>query len=209
MTGSSKIFAVYGTGLSRVVNVSSCLLISSFDVRCLMGNSRHQMHSRKDAREPGQLRPISCVPHILSRADGSTRYSSGGTSVLAGVYGPRDICIKNEKFDSSTLQVEFHHLSNQHEKNELRLYEGLLRTSLEQIIMAALYPRSLILVVIQVLCDDGSVLSTSINASILALIDAGIPIKCMLGAVTCGIMLDNSIYVDLSREEEVYVSCPC
>jgi exosome complex component RRP46 len=173
-----------------------------------MDNPYHQMCTRKDARDPDQLRPISCESHILSRADGSARYSSGETRVLAGVYGPREIRTKNEKFDSSTLQVEFHYPSNQHEKNGLRLYEGLLRASLEQIIMTALYPRSLILVIIQVLYDDGSVLSTSVNASILALMDAGIPIKSMLGAVTCGIMSDNSIYVDLSREEEVHVSTP-
>lgn len=46
---------------------------------------------------------------------------------------------------------------------------------------AALHPRTSIQVVLQVLQDDGALLSASLNATCAALLDAGIPMATMFG----------------------------
>jgi exosome complex component RRP46 len=160
---------------------------------------------RTDRRLPNQLRPMKCEPHVLSRADGSARYSCDKTAVLAAVYGPREIRMKNEQLDRTTVQTEFHHTMHHYEASKLRQYEVILRESLEKVIITAMYPRSLILIVLQVLQDDGSIFSVSFNAAVVALMDAGIPIKGLIGAVTCGMIANDIFYLDLTREEEEQV----
>lgn len=49
-----------------------------------------------------------------------------------------------------------------------------------------LYPHSTILISLQILSQDGSLLAACINASTLALIDAGIPMKDYICACTAG-----------------------
>ncbi len=54
---------------------------------------------RSDNRTaPNQLRAMSAECSLLSRADGSVRYSQGKTSLLVAVYGPLQVrCLS--KFD--------------------------------------------------------------------------------------------------------------
>ena len=49
---------------------------------------------RDDGRTSGQLRAPSCVLSELARPDGSARFSLGGTTVLAAVYGPGDVDLR-------------------------------------------------------------------------------------------------------------------
>jgi exosome complex component RRP46 len=63
----------------------------------------------------------------------------------------------------------------------------------------SLHPRTLISIIIQVLHDDGALLSASINAASLALIDAGIPLNSSPVSVSCalteaGLQLDPTLY---------------
>jgi exosome complex component RRP46 len=54
----------------------------------------------------------------------------------------------------------------------------------------------MIRITFQVLADDGSLISTAINAMILALVDAGIPMKSTASAVTCMINKSGVILLD-------------
>lgn len=56
---------------------------------------------------------------------------------------------------------------------------------LSHAIIRTMYPRTLISVTIQVLCNDGSLLSVAINAAIIALIDAGVALKSLVTSATC------------------------
>jgi 3' exoribonuclease family, domain 1 len=51
--------------------------------------------------------------------------------------------------------------------------ELFLRRTLEQAVLLTHYPRMLISVIVQVLSDDGGVLSTAINGAAVALLNAG------------------------------------
>lgn len=80
----------------------------------------------------------------------------------------------------------------------------LLQKALSASILLHLYPKSKISVTVMVLADDGGRLEAAINASTLALIDAGIPLKDMVCACSAGRWNaggSDEIVVDLNRKE--------
>ena len=80
----------------------------------------------------------------------------------------------------------------------------LLKKALSASILLHLYPKSKISVTVMVLADDGGRLEAAINASTLALIDAGIPLKDMVCACSAGRWNaggSDEIVVDLNRRE--------
>lgn len=67
--------------------------------------------------------------------------------------------------------------------------------------MTHLYPRSEIFINVQVLSADGGILPTAINATSLALIDAGISMLDYITSVSIGLHLTQPL-LDLSQPEE-------
>ena len=151
-------------------------------------------NSRIDGRTSTQLRPLACEQGILNRADGSARFMQGDTSVLAAVYGPgQPKSAKKERLDRAVLEV----LVKPHNRLSSTFTfcarcsllcltfslplepwdstcQQIVRGALEPLIVLSQHPRTVISVVLQVVGDHGSVLSALINASVLALMDAGI-----------------------------------
>ncbi len=58
-----------------------------------------------------------------------------------------------------------------------------IRRTLEQTMITKLYPRTQVTVNLHVLAQDGGVLAACVNASILALIDAGIAVYDYVSAI--------------------------
>lgn len=85
---------------------------------------------------------------------------------------------------------------------------------MESALLLHLYPKSKIQIVVWILADDGGRLCAAINATTLALVDAGIPMKDLVCSCSAGGNGD-SILVDLNRREEssqggqasVYLPC--
>lgn len=74
---------------------------------------------------------------------------------------------------------------------------------MEAALLLHLYPKSKIEIVVWVLADDGGRLCAAINATTLALIDAGIPMKDLVCACSAGGSGgDDDVLVDLNRREE-------
>ncbi|CAM9285289.1 unnamed protein product [Choristocarpus tenellus] len=141
--------------------------------------------SRRDGRSMNQVRPLATEQGLLNRADGSARFAQGNTSTLAAVYGPAPAKFAFlEKSDRATVDVTF--------RQEKGLGSGLeaewgmfLRRSLEEVILLTHYPRTVISIVIQVIVDDGAVLSTALNAATMALLNAGVEMTAIALSVTC------------------------
>ncbi|KAF8437345.1 ribosomal protein S5 domain 2-type protein [Terfezia claveryi] len=74
--------------------------------------------------------------------------------------------------------------------------QSALQRTFASVILTHLFPRSEIMITIHILSQDGSVLATCINATTLALIDAGIPLYDYVTACTAG---SSSTY--MSNEE--------
>lgn len=177
--------------------------------------------NRPDGRTgAGSLRPLSAEVSCLNRADGSSKFSSGSSQILAAVYGPASPRIPSkERSDKAMIGVVFKfgtkaniasdNTSNAHPSygaNEREL-ERFIGDALMHCIAVDQYPRTVIEVVIQVLKADGSLVSNSLNGALLALMDAGIQMKSLSIATTClvpinGDIINNPIRFDPTAEEE-------
>ncbi|KAI9478135.1 MAG: ribosomal protein S5 domain 2-type protein [Benjaminiella poitrasii] len=160
------------------------------------------MVNRPDQRTDNtQIRAFSASQNILNRADGSSKFEFGSTSVICSVSGPMDIQLRDEKLDEATVDIVVRPAKGVPATRE-KLMENMLRTAFEPIILAGMMPRTLVQIVVQILKDDGSVMAAAINAITLALLDAGIPMKQLAGAIT--LMIDqktNELVLDPTLAE--------
>ena len=64
---------------------------------------------------------------------------------------------------------------------------SLLRQTLVPCLVLTAHPRKVLTVAVHVLADDGGAAAAAVNAALLALADAGMPLRCLAGAVTLGL----------------------
>ncbi|KAI3354033.1 hypothetical protein L3Q82_018591, partial [Scortum barcoo] len=123
------------------------------------------------------------------------------TSVLAGVYGPAEVKVSKEIYDRATLEVLVQPKVGLPGVRE-RSQEQCVRETCEASLLLTLHPRSSLTLILQVLHDDGSLLSCSLNAACMALMDAGLPMSCLFCGVTCAIDTDGQIITDPTAAQE-------
>ena len=167
--------------------------------------------SRKDGRTPSQLRPLAYEQSLLHRADGSIRYSQGNTSLIVAVYGPALASHREEQWDKAALVFSFDSTSTTPSASSLSpaalCYH--LQSTFTPIVLLSLHPRHRISVHVQLLSDDGAVLAAAVNATMIALMDAGVQCREMIAAVELRVKQhgagkeDNkaTVLLDPSREE--------
>ncbi|KAK2912984.1 exosome complex component RRP46 [Channa argus] len=147
------------------------------------------------------LREFGCEQSLLSRPDGSASFIQGDTSVLAAVYGPAEVKVSKEIYDRATLEVLIQPKVGLPSVRE-RSQEQCLRESCEASLLLSLHPRSSLTLILQVLHDDGALLSSFLNAACMALMDAGLPMSCLFCGVTCAIDADGCIITDPTAAQE-------
>lgn len=164
---------------------------------------------RLDGRRPRETRQMRCQMSVLPNADGSALFEAGNTKVLAAVYGPREAPIRSRSLhDRMLVQCEFSMASfstgerRRRTKGDRKSVEiGLvIKQALETAMITELLPRSQVDVNIQVLQADGGVRAAAINAAVLAIADAGIPLRDTMAACAAG-FLDNTPLLDLNYLE--------
>ncbi|KAJ9168271.1 hypothetical protein P3X46_019818 [Hevea brasiliensis] len=156
---------------------------------------------RADGRTPNQLRPLACSRNILHRAHGSASWSQGDTKVLAAVYGPKAGTKKNENPEKACIEVIWKPKTGQIGKLE-KEYEMILKRTLQSICILTINPNTTTSVIVQVVHDDGALLTCAINAACAALVDAGIPIKHLAVAICCCLAEDGYVILDPTKLEE-------
>ncbi|KPP70130.1 hypothetical protein Z043_111064 [Scleropages formosus] len=83
-----------------------------------------------------------------------------------------------------------------------RAQEQCVRETCEAALLSSLHPRSSLSLVLQIIHDDGSLLSCCLNAACMALMDAGLPMGCLFCGVTCAIDRDGRIVTDPTMQQE-------
>ncbi|THV02787.1 hypothetical protein K435DRAFT_568533, partial [Dendrothele bispora CBS 962.96] len=152
---------------------------------------------RSDGRRQYELRTISIdLSPQGSGADGSATLSHGLTQVSVCVFGPREAKVRSQTFhDRANINVEVgiaafssseRRRRGRGDKRILELSQTI-KATFEPVIQTSLYPRSQIDIYIQVLQQDGGLLQACINATTLALVNAGIPLYDFVCAVTGGV----------------------
>ncbi|CAM0143046.1 exosome non-catalytic core subunit rrp46 [Umbelopsis sp. WA50703] len=156
---------------------------------------------RSDGRtEPSQLRAFSASQSLLNRADGSAKFSFGESTVIASVIGPAEVKLRDEKMDEATVEVIVRPAVGFPSTKD-KLLERALRQTVEPTILAGMMPRTLIQIVVQLVQEDGNMLSTAVNAISLAMLDAGLPMNSLAAAVSAIIDPEGNLLLDPNSKE--------
>ncbi|EFC46265.1 predicted protein [Naegleria gruberi] len=159
---------------------------------------------RRDQRKTSnQLRDMQVELGVLGKADGSVKFSQGNTTVICSVCGPESSM--KEKGDQAIIDVMFQPRDKKASEEE-KEYELIIRQTLENVILTNIYPRTVITISIQVVQYDGCLLSASLNAASLALLDAGVAMKTTLVSSSCSYLNSGDCLLDPTRIEQDFSS---
>ncbi|XP_067133476.1 exosome complex component RRP46 [Centruroides vittatus] len=143
----------------------------------------------------------SAALNNLSRPDGSAIYSQGDTVMQAATYGPIQARYHKAYVDKAVVEVAYQPKITPRGCKEKNI-ERILRNTLENVVILSSFPRSVLSVAVQEVQNRGSLLSCSINAACLAIIDSGIPMKHTIAAVDAVLLEDGKIVVNPTSKEE-------
>ncbi|KAK2958446.1 putative Exosome complex component RRP41 like protein [Blattamonas nauphoetae] len=138
----------------------------------------------------------------------------GGTEVRATVTGPRQDHQKSgTNKDRGTIETGFFisPFAPVDRKNSSRFdkrskeTQALLIHLFESIVILDQLPRSSIQINITVIDSDGSLQAATINAAVLALVSAGIPMKSLVSACEVS-LIDDEILLDPTQDETYFAS---
>ncbi|MBN2458850.1 exosome complex exonuclease Rrp41 [Candidatus Woesearchaeota archaeon] len=164
---------------------------------------------RENGRGFDETRPIEAKAGVIKKADGSAYFRIGKTTAYAAVYGPRE-CHPKHMQDPKTgiLRCNYNMMPF---STEERVRPGPSRRSKEismvtekallPVVNLEDYPNAVVDVFIELTETDAGSRCAGICAASMALADAGITMKDMVAAVSCGV-IDHQVAVDLDGPEE-------
>lgn len=156
---------------------------------------------RIDGRDPDELRPISMEVDILKRPDGSALVEMGKTKALAAAYGPSEVhprhlaredrAILRAYYRMTSFSVE-ERMSPKPSRREKEISK-VATNALEPILFLERYPGMGLSVYGTILQADGGTRTAMINASSLALADAGVEMKDLVTSVAAGVLGETPV----------------
>lgn len=164
---------------------------------------------RTDGRTLDELRPIKIEVGTLKNADGSAYIEFGKNKIVAAVYGPKEVHPKHMALpDRAIIRCRYHMapFSTDERKNpapsrrEIEISK-VIREALEPALILQDYPRTAIIVYVEVLQSDGGSRVAGITAASLALADAGINLRDLVVGCAVG-KIDGKIALDLNDTED-------
>ena len=166
---------------------------------------------RLDGRRADEIRPMKIEIGVLSRADGSCYLEWGKNKILVGVFGPREAHPRRmQRADAAVIRYKYNMASFSVEdrarpgpsRRSIEISK-VSREAFEPVIMAELYPKTAIDIFVEVLQADAGTRTAALNASSVALADAGIPMKGLITSCAFG-KVDGQIVLDLNKDEDNY-----
>uniref|UniRef100_A0A0A9XZ42 Putative exosome complex component RRP41 n=1 Tax=Lygus hesperus TaxID=30085 RepID=A0A0A9XZ42_LYGHE len=174
---------------------------------------------RPDGRKPNELRIVRCKLGAVPHADGSSYLELGNTKVLVSVFGPYEVRSNHRSktmMESAFINCQYsmapfskpdRRTPRPRDKKNMEMTINL-HQALKSVIRAELLPRTQIDVMVEVLTADGGNYCAALNASTLALIDAGVPLREYVIACTSSLAKNEVPMVDISHLEET-LGGPC
>ncbi|MCK5043879.1 exosome complex exonuclease Rrp41 [Candidatus Pacearchaeota archaeon] len=164
---------------------------------------------RDDGRKFDEIRPMKAKVGVVDNADGSAMFQFGKTIAIAAVYGPKKMHPQHaQNPKKGTLRCAYNMLSFSVED---RIRPGPSRRSteiskitqwaLEPVLMIDQFPNQVIDVHINILQASASTRCAGINAAIMALAHAGIPMKNIVSSISVG-KIDKQLVVDVNKYED-------
>jgi exosome complex component RRP41 len=174
-------------------------------------NKKSLYTKREDGRAFDELRPIEAKVGIIPNADGSAMYKSGDTVAIAAVFGPRIFHpqhmqnsqkgILRVSYDMMTFSVYERKKPGSNRRSQE--ISKVIEWALENCVDLSEFPNTVVDVFIQIPQADAGTRVAGINAAVMALAQAGVPMTEMISAVAVGKM-DKTLVVDVNKEEEDY-----
>ncbi len=164
---------------------------------------------REDGRKNDELRPLIIKAGVSDRAEGSAFVQTGDTKVIATVYGPKKVLPKHlEDSKKGILRVRYNMIpfsvtDRKKPGPDRRSMEigKVLREALTPVLFLEEFPRSVIDIDLEVIQADAGTRVAALNAASVALADAGIPMRDLVGAIAVG-RVNGNIVADLNKHEE-------
>lgn len=170
---------------------------------------------RSDGRKPDQIRNVNYKLGVFSQGDGSAYIELGNTKVLCAVYGPHecrhhsrmneDRCIINCQYSMARFSTNERREKPRGDRKSLE-FARLMERAFESAVLTEHYPRSQIDIFCEVLQADGSHLAACVNAATLALVDAGVPMRGLVAAVSCACDAGGTPCIDVNAREETWTA---
>lgn len=167
---------------------------------------------RLDGRNPLELRNISIKLGVIKNADGSAYIEWGKNKIIASAFGPKEALPKHLADPHRAvlrcvyMMAPFCSLEEHGKIGFTRRsveISKLLKEALSDIVLLDRFPNTIIDVYVNVLQADGSTRVASLTAASLALLNAGLPLKGLIAAVSGG-KADDTLIIDLGKEEDNY-----
>lgn len=166
---------------------------------------------RFDGREFDETRKIKIELDIIPNADGSALFAFGDTIAMAAVYGPKQLHPQHmQNPQKGILRVKYDMMSfsvtERKKPGPNRRGMEISKVSewaLSDIVDLDGFPNTVVDVHIMIPQANASTRVAGINAAVLALAKAGVPMKEMAAAVSIG-KLDKTLVADVIKEEEDY-----
>ena len=164
---------------------------------------------RIDGRRAAETRLLNCRMGVL-QADGSAYLEQGNTKVLVSVTGPHESSRRKAALhDRATLSCDFtampyaagEYKPQSHGDRNAAELSAAVRKTFEPVVQLHLYPKSQIDISIVLLQADGGVRAAAINATSLALMDAGVALEDFVCACTAG-AIHGTLLLDLNSQED-------
>lgn len=164
---------------------------------------------RHDGRKLDELRPLSAAVGVLKNADGSAVFKMGNTLAVAGVYGPRKVYPKHqEEAEKAILRTKYNMApfatsergrpGTSRRSTEISL---VTRQAILPLLFMEEFPKTAIDVHIEVLQADASTRCCGINAAVLALADAGVPMRDLVASCSAG-KVGETVVLDVAGKED-------
>lgn len=180
-----------------------------------MPASRSMRPGRRDGRAHNEMRSLSLSHDPLGQADGSARLKVGSTDVLVAIYGPLDGPVTKQDPESLHVHIAYRRRetssastssSSANQEASISAAEEAttsrnIRLLINDTLLTQLFPRKAIIVAIQVLSDRGAVVATAYNATVAALLQAGVPMH-RLPVASCVAVTSGALTVDPLLVEE-------
>jgi exosome complex component RRP41 len=166
---------------------------------------------RTDGRDFDELRKIEAKVGIIPNADGSAMYKSGDTIAIAAVFGPRILHPQHmQNSQKGILRVNYDMMSfSVYERKKpgsnrrSQEISKVIEWALSNCVDLSEFPNTVVDVFIQIPQADAGTRVAGINAAVMALAQAGVPMREMISAIAVGKM-DKTLVVDVDKDEEDY-----
>ncbi len=154
--------------------------------------------------------PLTCERSLLPRADGSARWTAGGTSALAAVYGPSSTSARVEDPERAVVRASWRAAPVVGTAGPpvatpaARALEAILAGMVRAALLAEAAPRTAISIDVTIEADDGGAAAAGLNAAAAALADAGgcLPLRALPAAGSVVVAGDGTLLADPTAAEE-------